>query len=423
MTDLTPLPNQEAIRFLEKKGFKIGYHWADIWQGEHARAFTVAKVAKLDLLEDIRRSVDGALRDGLAFKQFKNELMPRLQKHGWTGFKRTVDPLTGEVKLSELGTPRRLRIIYDTNIRMANAAGRWERFERNKELLPILGYLTKADEKVREDHRRWHRFAAPVDHAIWNLIFPPNGWYCRCIVVQMTEAQARRRGFKLEAPAINMVKRTHPRTGQDIWVPEGVDPGFAYNVGKAHMKGLTPPPRSGPLSTPRHINKGTTTPMPKPRRRPRSIMLEDKVSHARAIDAFLDSFGVSRGESKLFTDKIGQPVVISEEFFRTPQGALKIGKSMRAREVLLLAETIKEPDEVWWTWERVARNKERTEWEYKLRRRYFARWRVPGEETAVTTLVAVEIGADGWLGITAFRPRSQQYLENQRAGTLAYIRE
>ena len=51
---LTPV---EAVQYFRSKGIAVTENWHDLWQEAHARAFTVAGVAKLDLLQDIRGAV------------------------------------------------------------------------------------------------------------------------------------------------------------------------------------------------------------------------------------------------------------------------------------------------------------------------------------------------------------------------------
>ena len=97
-------------------------------------AFTVAKMLHLDLLADVRAEVDRALAEGLTFHDFQKRLAPVLQEKGWWGVKELTDPLTGETKQVQLGSPRRLRVIYDTNLRTARAAGQWARIQRTQDL-------------------------------------------------------------------------------------------------------------------------------------------------------------------------------------------------------------------------------------------------------------------------------------------------
>lgn len=84
------LPPKRAISYLQAKGYTISWDWEAVWQESHARAFTVAKVTRLDILEDIRSALQEALDDGKTDRWFRKELEPVLQKKGWWG--RVIPP-------------------------------------------------------------------------------------------------------------------------------------------------------------------------------------------------------------------------------------------------------------------------------------------------------------------------------------------
>ena len=83
---------------------------------------------------------------------------------------------------------------------------------------------------------------------------------------------------------------------------------------------------------------------------------------------------------------MGDGVVVGRDLFTNAKtGALKVSKRGHARELLLLADALKEPDEVW----------VRLEWQYAqnkavVRRRYISRFQVDGE--AVPALAVFEVG-------------------------------
>ncbi|NNG04066.1 MAG: hypothetical protein HKM95_08190 [Inquilinus sp.] len=414
--NLEPLPPAEAVQFFRDKGFRIGFDWRDLWQDEHAYAFTVAKAMQYDLLADIRRSVDDAIAGGRTFGEFAEDLTPTLQKRGWWGEAIETDPLTGERRVVQLGSPRRLRTIFDTNIRMAHAAGRWERIERLKGRRPFLRYVQLDRPSAREAHRPWNGVVLPVDHPFWRTHYPPNGWFCGCRVQQLSQRDLDRRGLTVGAdPPTPTRAWRNARTGQVLQVPVGVDPGFAYNVGRARMRALTPPPLDQPLSVPVAGPGAQGVPMPEPRSKPADRLLPSGLSDPDYVDRFLAEFGASRGQPVIFTDRIGEPLVIGEELFRGGRGgAFKVAKRGRERFLLLLADTVKEPDEIWWLWEEFPKGR------WTLLRRYIARWRVAGQEQPA--FVLFDVGPDGWTGTTAFRPERGTYLDNQRAGSLAYRR-
>ena len=143
-----------------------------------------------------------------------------------------VDPRTGEKRIVRVG-PRRLATIFDTNLRMAHARGRWERIEALKEEMPYLRYVATLDARTRPDHRRWHGTVLPVDDPWWRSHYPPNGWRCRCTVQQLSERDLRRRGREVTPrPRDGTRKWTNRRTGEILDIPDGIDPGFERNVGR-----------------------------------------------------------------------------------------------------------------------------------------------------------------------------------------------
>src|SRR5690606_27352064 len=73
-----------------------------------------------------------------------------------------------------------LQAEYQTAKASGQMAAKWEGFQRNKARYPYLKYMTVGDEHVRDDHKELHGFIAHIDDAIWDRIYPPNDWRCRC---------------------------------------------------------------------------------------------------------------------------------------------------------------------------------------------------------------------------------------------------
>lgn len=48
-----------------------------------------------------------------------------------------------------------------------------------------LQYRTAADDRVRNSHRIMHGTTLPSGDDFWNSYYPPNGWRCRCTVIQV----------------------------------------------------------------------------------------------------------------------------------------------------------------------------------------------------------------------------------------------
>lgn len=242
MSDAGPfgLPPEEAVRWFREKGFALSFDWRDIERDAHARAFTVAKATQLDVLALIREAVDKSIASGTTLQDFQRGLKPLLEAKGWWGEKE-VDELdidgkpTGERKVVQLGSAHRLRTIFATNLRQAQASGRWERMQRTKTARPYARYVCLIDGRERAAHRAWHNVILPIDHPWWETHYPPNGWGCRCKVQQLSERDLQRYGGTVtkEPPPDEMVRWQNPRTGQARLVPKGIDPGFDYNPGQS----------------------------------------------------------------------------------------------------------------------------------------------------------------------------------------------
>jgi len=190
-------PPHENVAYLEAKKPELHFNYDEIMHEAHHKAFTVAKVTRLDLLGDIQQSLSDALKEGKPFEQWKEELKPTLQKKGWWGETEVTDARTGEVKEIYVGS-RRLKTIYDTNMRVAYTQGRYtSQMESEGE---YLYYSAVLDQLTRPDHQTAHGTLLPKDDPWWDTHYPPNGWKCRCKARVMTDVEAKRRGLKPSTP-------------------------------------------------------------------------------------------------------------------------------------------------------------------------------------------------------------------------------
>ena len=229
------LPFDEAVKALRRRGTNLfpSEHWASVWQEQHQAGFTVARSAGFDIVKDIHTALVDAMERGRTFDDFKRGLIPVLQEKGWWGDTTTVDPKTGERYTVRLGSVRRLETIFDTNMSVSFAEGRWEQQQAVKDAFPYLRYTGILDSRIRPQHRRWHGTILPIDHPWWRTHYPPNGWKCRCDAMSVSLDDMRRYGWKVsDAPEDGgTVTWINPATGDVVEVPDGIDPGWAYNPG------------------------------------------------------------------------------------------------------------------------------------------------------------------------------------------------
>ncbi len=228
---------QEALAFFRAKGLSPRFAWQDMLHEQHDVGFTVAKMLDLDLLESVKYAVDQAIAEGKSLQWFKDELQPLMIERGWWGRQDMADPATGEVSEVQLGSSRRLKIIYDTNLRTSYAAGHWAKVVKNAEAAPYLMYVAVDDDRTRPAHHAWSGLVLRWDDPWWDAHYPPNGWNCRCIVIQLSDRDLKRMGKSGpdQAPQIDTRDWTNPRTGEVFQVPKGIDPGWGYHPGKGGL--------------------------------------------------------------------------------------------------------------------------------------------------------------------------------------------
>lgn len=187
-----------AVDYFRSKGYDITWNWQEANAATHARAFTVAKAARLDILETIRGEVDNAVSNGITQRQFEQNLTPRLQEQGWWGKQVIVDS-EGGAEVVQLGSPSRLATIYRTNVATAYQAGRYQQQLDSSETHPYWQYIAIMDGRTRKSHAAMHLRVFRFDDPIWDKMYPPNDWGCRCRVRTLTAEQVKRMGLTVES--------------------------------------------------------------------------------------------------------------------------------------------------------------------------------------------------------------------------------
>lgn len=72
-------------------------------------------------------------------------------------------------------------------ISSSQSAANWAKI--NPEGRYNLQYRTANDDRVRDNHRVLHDITLPQDDPFWVSYYPPNGWRCRCTVVEVLKSK------------------------------------------------------------------------------------------------------------------------------------------------------------------------------------------------------------------------------------------
>jgi hypothetical protein len=78
----------------------------------------------------------------------------------------------------------------------------------------------------------------PIDHPYWDAWALPCGWNCRCTLQSLSQRDIDRlrdegEDLRFDPPQGTFRNYLNKRTGEIASVPDGIDPGWAYNPGRA----------------------------------------------------------------------------------------------------------------------------------------------------------------------------------------------
>lgn len=215
---------KEALDYLQSKGLKPGKSYDAVWREEHNNAFTVAGITNKRVLADIHKSLVKALAEGQPYGEWAKGVHKHFVKLGWDSDTNVA--------------PRRVRTVFETNMRVAQAVGQWDRIQKTKSALPYLKYMLGPSERHREQHVKFAGTCLPVGHPWWDTHFPPNGYGCQCWVLQLTKGQAKQQGITDDANLDDTMETYIDPDGVAHDVPIGIQPGWDYNPGKTRMEHL-----------------------------------------------------------------------------------------------------------------------------------------------------------------------------------------
>ena len=101
------------------------------------------------------------------------------------GHKKPFNQFLNDVqKIDQTYNKRYLQAEYNFASASSDMAGRWEQFVKDEDEY-YLQYRTANDGAVRPEHAALHDVTLPASDSFWDSYYPPNGWNCRCTVVQV----------------------------------------------------------------------------------------------------------------------------------------------------------------------------------------------------------------------------------------------
>ncbi|RTH26277.1 phage head morphogenesis protein, partial [Thermus scotoductus] len=177
-----PLRPEEALRWFRARLPLPDPEFRALGEEARRRAFFVAGLAALDMVQETMDALARALEEGRPFEDFQRELSDRV-KNAW-----------GE------GSRHRLETVFRTNLQLAYGAGRWKEAVSARELRPYWGLSVVLDGRTSKICRPLAGIVLPADHPFWRTHVPPLHHNCRTALVTYTREEGERRAWKEPPP-------------------------------------------------------------------------------------------------------------------------------------------------------------------------------------------------------------------------------
>ena len=144
------------------------------------------KVEMSDLMRRRLQRSDYIFSGMKAFHEM-NEAFPSLIDEN--GNRKSFERFLNDVrKIDKTYNSNYLRAEYNFVQASAEMAGKWEGFMQDGDRY-YLQYRTTRDGRVRPEHAALHGVTLPITDTFWEEFYPPNGWNCRCTVVQVRKSK------------------------------------------------------------------------------------------------------------------------------------------------------------------------------------------------------------------------------------------
>lgn len=291
---------REAIDSVRKRVPVPRAVWDQMQTEERAHAFTVAQVARTQVLQQVLDSIDKAVTTGTAITDFRDEIADKL-----------IDQWGGEI-------PGRIETIFRTNIQVAYAEGRHaiNNAPAVKEARPFWRYDDTDNDRECETCHDCHGTVLPADDPWWDTHHPPLHHQCECTVTALTPEEAADEGLTDEAPEVDVDEGfgNEPSSIGRDWAPDltDIDPelrrALEAKLDELKGQGQPEPPAESPRKEPEApVEKPAPVEVPEPE------PAIDQDGHAPAVAKALrqhdDAHVAARRENALILSPTGEALV------------------------------------------------------------------------------------------------------------------
>lgn len=197
--------------------FKIDYTATDIQalQNFKVESFNVAGVGSYKLQEELKQlAIDVWQNKESNVKLFEEQARKKILEY---------------VPVTDVPPGAYLKTNFNTGLAGAYHGAEFIRLQDPSMLkvYPGYKYMTRNDSVVRPEHEELHGKIFRADDKIWLVIYPPNGWNCRCFVIQLDINEVG----ELSASDENNFMELSSSKRKEFISKAGIDSDFDHNPG------------------------------------------------------------------------------------------------------------------------------------------------------------------------------------------------
>lgn len=179
---IQPTPHTEAALSIRNKPVVSRSVFAKLLPELQGRAFTIAGIEGLNVLQDVRDTI-ATLPEGGDWNVLKRQIASDMDPY-------FVDPdADAETQAAQRrAADRRAELLLRTHGQQAYAAAAYKVADEQRDLFPYWQYQTLGDGHVRAAHAALDGIVLPHDHEFWKTHYAPWDWGCRCEVIPLSDA-------------------------------------------------------------------------------------------------------------------------------------------------------------------------------------------------------------------------------------------
>jgi len=186
----SPMPHEEAVQRINELPILQREIFNQLLPELKAHAFTISGVDRFDQLQRIREELAAVPAGEATWDKAKKRIAADLS-----------------ARLGGDEAARRAELLLRTHVFRSYAVARYRLLMGQRDVFPYWRYKTAGDGRVRPAHAELNNRILPAGHPVWQKIFPPWDWGCRCLVVPMLRKEVERMKGQEEgmAPESKMV--------------------------------------------------------------------------------------------------------------------------------------------------------------------------------------------------------------------------